>query len=225
MINKTNFLMILLLLLSTILFAQNSNRAPIKFAVLAGPNFYNLNGKDFSGDQLDNNLQIGFHAGVNAQIRLASEFYFEPGVIFTTKGTVNKLESVTRKTTLSYVEVPLNFVYKAALGTGHIMIGLGPYVAYGVQGKVNTEGGAGQIDTPIDFKNTVELTDPITTEYYKPFDAGANIYIGYELPMGVFLQLNAQFGTLEINPDDKRFPDGETSVKNTGFGLSLGYRF
>jgi hypothetical protein len=45
---------------------------------------------------------------------------------------------------------------------------------------------------------------------------------------GLFLQLNAQLGMLKINPEDNRnikaYGD-QLSVKNTGFGLSLGYRF
>jgi hypothetical protein len=30
---------------------------------------------------------------------------------------------------------------------------------------------------------------------------------------------------ININPKDNRFPEGKTAVKNTGFGLSVGYRF
>jgi hypothetical protein len=45
---------------------------------------------------------------------------------------------------------------------------------------------------------------------------------------GIFLQLNGQLGMLKINPEDKRIItvySDKLSVKNTGFGLSLGYRF
>jgi hypothetical protein len=45
---------------------------------------------------------------------------------------------------------------------------------------------------------------------------------------GLFLQLNAQLGLMKINPEDNRLVvmyGEELSVKNTGFGLSLGYRF
>lgn len=205
--------------------AQNSGGVGTKFAVLAGVNMFNHNGKDFSGNALDNNLLIGFHAGVNAQIPIVPEFYFEPGVLFSTKGAIQKTGSVSSSTRLSYIEVPLNFVYKGALGSGFIMVGFGPYIAYGVQGKIVTEGAALTLETPIDFKNTVKLGDSITRAYFRPFDAGANIFVGYEMSMGIFLLLNTQFGLMRINPDDERFPIGEASVKNTGFGLSLGYRF
>lgn len=42
---------------------------------------------------------------------------------------------------------------------------------------------------------------------------------------GLFLQLNADLGIIKINPEDKRIPNDKTSVKNSGFGVSLGYRF
>jgi hypothetical protein len=224
MINRITFLIMIFLFLGSLLIAQ-SGREPIRFAVLAGVNLNNLNGKDFNGRKLENDLLIGYHIGVNAQIPLVPEFYFEPGLMFSTKGAIPTEGSITSTTRLSYVELPLNFVYKGALGSGFIMVGFGPYVAYGVQGKITTEGGAVKVDTPVDFKNIVDLGDPLTTAYFRPLDAGANIFVGYELAMGVFMQLNTQFGMLQINPEDKRFPGGDTSVKNTGFGLSIGYRF
>jgi hypothetical protein len=51
---------------------------------------------------------------------------------------------------------------------------------------------------------------------------------GFEMAGGLFLQLNAQLGMLKINPEDNRLIQiysDQLSVKNTGFGLSMGYRF
>jgi predicted ATPase len=42
---------------------------------------------------------------------------------------------------------------------------------------------------------------------------------------GLFFQLNTQFGMLNIHPEDNRFPDNKIQIRNTGFGLSLGYSF
>ena len=79
----------------------------------------------------------------------------------------------------------------------------------------------------IAFKNEITESEFFDMEnaYFKRFDAGANIFFGYEIPMGVFLQLNAQLGMLKINPDYTWDTEDETSYKNTGFGLSIGYRF
>jgi len=71
----------------------------------------------------------------------------------------------------------------------------------------------------------VESGDPILVAYFKAFDAGGNIFAGYQMAGGLFFQVNTQLGMLKINPEDRRIPDDKSSVKNTGFGLSLGYRF
>jgi hypothetical protein len=42
---------------------------------------------------------------------------------------------------------------------------------------------------------------------------------------GLFLQLNSQLGLIGIYPEHKLIASDETVWKNTGFGLSLGYRF
>jgi hypothetical protein len=95
----------------------------------------------------------------------------------------------------------------------------------GSLGKSKLEGGGASVTSDIVFKNKLDLSDPIGTTFFKPFDAGGNIFVGYELTNGLFFQLNAQLGMLEINPEDNRIPEGETLIKNSGFGLSLGYRF
>jgi len=181
----------------------------------------NLTGKDADGDKLDNDLIIGYHAGFNFQIPFAPQIFFQPGLLFTTKGAESKNNSTTAKFNLSYIELPLNVVYKALLGEGAIMVGFGPYIAYGIMGKVKAENE--EID--IKFKNTVKVSEPDDVYYVKAFDAGANIFVGYELANGFFFQFNTQLGLLKINPEYENFTDDKTSVKNTGFSLSLGYRF
>ena len=57
----------------------------------------------------------------------------------------------------------------------------------------------------------------------KRFDAGANFLAGYELSNHFSAQLNAGLGL--INLVNREQGDTKSSLKNTGFGLSLGYRF
>jgi hypothetical protein len=211
---------------ASLAFAQGSAGSKTSFAVLGGVNLQNLNGKDMNGKKLENDMLIGFHAGVNLQLPVAPEFYFQPGLMFSTKGAKNTEDSLTSTYKLSYVELPLNFVYKPVVGNGYFMLGFGPYVAYGIGGTAIYEGGAATVETDIEFKNEIESGDPFTTVYVKPFDAGANLFFGYELPAGLLLQLNTQLGLLNINPEDNRITgDNESLLKNTGYGISLGYRF
>jgi hypothetical protein len=117
--------------------------------------------------------------------------------------------------------MPLNFLYRGLLGQGYIILGLGPYFGYGIMGNVKSDDNTNDIE----FTNTVELTDPLTVPYYKAFDAGGNLFFGYELANGISAQMNVQLGMVKINPEYKILSEDKSSIKNTGFGFSLGYRF
>jgi hypothetical protein len=209
-------------------------QAQIGFGLLGGVNFQNINGKNSNGNKLENGLLTGFHAGVNVNIPAAPDFYFQPGLLFSVKGAKNEFFTpdvkasgdYTTTTRLSYVEMPLNLLYRPQLGNGHLLLGFGPYLAYGITGMETTQFNSVSFERPVKFKNSVEgWTDLVENAYYRPFDAGANILFGYEFAMGAFVQLNAQLGLLKINPEYAWISDDQRAYKNTGYGLSFGYRF
>lgn len=222
---KNRLLTSLFILSLSVTFASAQDSPKTSFAIIGGINLQNMTGKAYNGDKLNNDMLLGYHIGFNAQIPIAQQFYFQPGLLYSTKGSKTKSELSNSTTSINYLEMPLNFVYKAACGNGSFMVGVGPYVAYGLKGKVKTTGDAVTVQTNIEFKNTIELTDPLDVPFYKAFDAGANAFAGYEMANGVFCQLNMQLGLLKINSEYSEYPDDKTSVKNTGFGLSAGYRF
>ena len=189
------------------------------FGFKAGVNFQNLTGKDVNGDKLDNKLKAGLALGVNAQIPVATDLYIQPGVEFNQKGAKSNDGNYT--TSLSYIDIPVSLVYKPMLGTGRLILGFGPYVGFGVGGKV--KGGGSTAD--VKFDNDITISDFNTgNAYFKRMDAGANFLAGYEMSSKLSLQLNAQLGLVKINPKIEEVPNDQSSVKNTGFGLSLGYR-
>ena len=181
------------------------------FGIRAGVNFQNLNGKDNDGDKLENKLKTGFNIGANAEIPVGIDFYVQPGLLFSTKGAKYDVASVEVKRNLSYIEVPVYFLYKPELGDGRMLLGFGPYAAFAVGGTI--KGVNNNID--IQFGNDIGEN--------KRFDAGANLLAGYEFKNKISFQLNAGLGLVNMynRPDN----DSKTSLKNTGFGLSVGYRF
>ncbi len=179
-------------------FAQDNG---ISFGIRAGINFQNLTGKYNNGDKFSNKLIPGINIGGNAEIPVATDFYLQPGLLFTTKGAKWKDSNV--KTTLSYIEVPVNFLYKPSLAEGKLLLGFGPYAAFGV-GANNIEFGS----------NPSQI---------KRFDAGANLLAGYELSSRLSFQLNAGLGL--VNLANRAPGDTKSSIKNTGFGISAGCRF
>jgi hypothetical protein len=189
------------------------------FGIRAGVNFQNLNGEDASGSKLDNKLKTGFHAGVNAEIPVGVDFYLQPGVLYSVKGA--KMEGSDDKINLNYIEIPVNFIYKPELGTGRLILGFGPYVGYAISGKYKADNGN---DVDIELENEVTPAEYATGIYAKPLDAGANLLFGYEWANKLSLQLNAGLGLVNINTKIEGV-DTDAKTKNTGFGVSLGYRF
>ena len=158
----------------------------------------------------------GINAGINAEIPLSSGFYLQPGALYSTKGAKWANGS---KVKLSYIEVPVNFVYKPILGAGNMLLGFGPYVGFGVAGKVQPANG-----NSTDVKFTKEYDATSGAPQFKRFDAGGNLLAGYEFANNVSFQVNAQLGLADINPKTTAAND-KTKLNNTGFGFSLGYRF
>ena len=216
-------------LLTIVTKAQNTTHpGGTTFGIRGGVNFQNINGKDQDGDKLSNNMQTRFNIGVNAEIPVATDFYLQPGLLFITKGARSKDailgQNITSTVHLSYLELPLNFLYKPVLGSGHLILGFGPYVALGVGGKVKYEVSGSSQNEDIKFKNKVRSSDAHDVVYFRPLDAGANLLAGYEFNNKFSFQLNAQLGLTKINPEYEGLTNDKTSSKNTGFGLSLGYR-
>ena len=213
---KTKFLAIAALTLSG--FAVSAQQKT-SFGIRGGVNFQNINGDDNSGSSLDNKLKVGFLAGVNAEIPVGIDFYLQPGVLYAVKGA--KSDVGDTKINLGYIEVPVNFLYKPELGTGHLLLGVGPYIAFGVNGNVKS----GNNKEDIKFKNTITPAEALADLYVKRIDAGGNLLFGYEMANNLSIQLNAQLGMVKINPKIDGANNDQASYKNTGFGVSLGYRF
>jgi hypothetical protein len=216
---KRNILLIIIMLaLIPTIYAQDKG---LRLGVLAGVNFQNFNGKDNVGDKLENKMITGFHAGINSLIPIAPDIFFQPGLVFSIKGAQQKDASPNAKFMLNYIDLPLNIVYRPQLGENFFLLGFGPYLGYALGGKIIDDNGD---KTDIEFMKTIESGDPLSSAM-KRFDAGAGIFAGYELSNGIFLQLDTQLGLIKINADNKNIPDDKLSIKNTGFGLSVGFRF
>jgi len=228
---KTRILTVIAVLVLT----ATALQAQVDFGIVAGPNFANMVGKDSDGDKVTNGLLIGFHAGVKANLYLAPDFYFQTGLLFSQKGSKNNGGLVPTKaagddyfttTRISYLELPLHLLFRPEFGKGRILVGFGPYVAYGISGKQTLELGGNSYDQKVNFKNEIGLEEywDMDNAYFRGFDAGADIFAGYEMNMGLYFQLNAQLGLLNMVTDVTEW-DAESVLRNTGFGVSVGYNF
>ena len=203
------------------------SQSGVSFGLRGGLNMQNINGKDFNGDALELSMIPGFHAGVVADIPIAPDFFFEPGLLFSTKGAkADEYLLGSMKYNLSYIELPLNLVYKPMLGNGHFFIGFGPYIGYGISGKTTFEIEGMTIEKDIifekEFSSSSEQDDWAS---FKRLDYGGNLFFGYQFEFGFSVQLNTQLGLAAISSENLSLPNDKTAFRNTGFGLSLGYNF
>ncbi len=219
-------------ILITLLFTVQSGYSQSEtasFGIRAGFDLQNFNGKDFNGDNVDHNLVPRFNVGLIAEIPMAPEFYVQTGLFYTTKGS--KADGrflgmeLSAEANLAYLEVPINFLYKPQLGNGHLLLGFGPYLAYGIGGKASYTIDNTSSEDDIDFTDGYNSNNDFDRKYYKPFDYGVNFLFGYQLSSGVFVQMNTQLGLARINSENRGNTGDESNFKNTGFGLSLGYMF
>jgi len=199
---------------------STSTGSGISFGIRAGVNLQNINGKDGNGDKLENKLVPRFQGGLTVDIPLADQFYIQPGVLFSGKGAKEK--DTDLNVSLSYIDVPVTFLFKPALGTGHMLLGVGPYVGFGIAGNVEDDN---ENEEKVKFENEVTLLQAATDPYFRRLDAGANLLVGYEMSSKFSIQLNAQLGMAKINPEITDLNDNKWALRNTGFGLSLGYKF
>ena len=207
-------------------------RAVVHFGLEAGGNLNNLYrmSDDF---QTSNMLKVGFNAGAVMNVRLGNRFAVEPGLRYIMKGAVIKSSSsdgITSidekdKLTLHYIEMPVNFIYNAGdWGTGHFMIGVGPYASYLVnaqdKSKVTTtniyEGttvAEGQHSLPVGNRNT-----PGNVSYY---DLGAGGFVGYQFKTGTYVKAGAEVGLVDLQENLHTL--GNFNDRNYNFLLSVGY--
>lgn len=190
------------------------------FGVNAGANFSKLTSSADGGSASTQSL-TGFHVGGVVDIGFSEQFSIQPGLLFSTKGGKSSYNidvdgtnfSGSAKITLNYLEVPVNFIYKAPAGEGNVFIGAGPYVGYGLSASSSVTGdGATQDGEGTKFGSG---DDDI-----KRVDFGVNFLVGYQLKQGLAISAGYGLGIANLSNSSD---NGNT--KNQVVTVSLGYFF
>ncbi|HEY1166470.1 MAG TPA: porin family protein [Chitinophaga sp.] len=205
----------------------------VTFGVKAGFSGANTNSKSVppGGTEVkaDTKFRPSFHAGVIVDFELSDYCSFQPGLFYSSKGSRIKTFGtdpntgaqipVTVSSHLNYLEMPLNLMYKAKVGKGKFFGGFGPYVAYGIGGKIKGKNEASGLTVEMDVKFKNQTTAATNVAYVKPLDLGINIPVGYELDMGLLFSANFSLGLTNTSPYQSE------TEKNYYLGLSVGYLF
>jgi len=218
--------------------------AQTRFGIEGGVNLNNL-ADHYEGETTSNQIKVGFHAGVLADIGISDHFSVAPALRYSMKGGQEERNynivgaAVEEKNKLSYhyLELPVNIVYKTGMqGEGRFMIGAGPYIAYMVnaQNKYkrtietenNPENEVGNGSQSLSIGN-----DP--DDYVQGLDYGAQAFVGYQFPKNLFLKVGSQVGFADTRRSSIASPSGNPGTatagdfgqKNYNFFFTLGYMF
>lgn len=196
--------------------------------------------KNYSG-------RSGVHFGFTADIRFneRSNFYFQPAVIFFTKGRnyktppvdstvilktivkpvtdsiVNTVYFQTRKQFLNYIDIPLNIVYKVKLAKKiSFILGGGPYVSFFYNGFDKKE------DILVNVKYSTEENSDLPvgkgSGKYSILNFGVNGLAGFEFGR-VFLTANYSRGLEDFfRPADYSATEYKHEVMGATLGIFLG---
>lgn len=223
-------------LLTSVVLLTAAAHAQSNVRIQAGINLANISVTD-NGRVDDGNMLTSFNAGIIGDVHLGSILYFQPGVLFTGKGS-----KVQRGTAGSngyfrqtfnpyYVEIPANLLLKAPLGAGSsFFVGAGPYLGIGVGGKTKTEGqtilgvqysSERKIKYSNDDPTTLSTEEGTGFGIVKRFDYGLNGTAGIE-GKSIVLSVNYGLGLAKLQSGSNNSADNNN--KNRVMSISLGFK-
>lgn len=185
------------------------------------------------------NQLTSFQVGILTDIKLGSSMLaLQPGILYTgkgskvQKGTAGQAGYFKQTFNPQYLEVPLNLLVKAPVGSSsRFFVGAGPYVAMGIGGKTKTEGtraltGDYSFERDITFSNddptTFDQEEGTGLGVIRRFDYGLNGTAGIE-GKSVVLGVNYGLGLAKLQSGTNSNADNNN--KNRVLSLSLGFKF
>ena len=195
----------LLVVLFTLTISYSAFSQQPRAILKAGVNLANVSVTD-NGNIDDANMLTSFQVGLVGDIHVTSLLFFQPGLVFTGKGSKIEIgrpsENLYMKQTSNpfYIEVPANLVVKLPFNNeSHFFVGAGPYGAIGIAGKAKSDanvlGFTSSSEHNIEFSNddpsTFGAEEGAGLGVLKRFDYGLNGIIGIE---GKKLVLSAGYG-------------------------------
>ncbi|WP_316790503.1 porin family protein [Pedobacter frigoris] len=193
--------------------AQTSQAAAndkMRFGIRAGANLMKMGKFQFADQYYSTDSEVGFQAGVYADLPMGGGFAFLPEVSFVQKGA--KLEATvggnTGKfdATVSYLDIPVLIGYKA---TPELTVFAGPQVSFLLSQK-----------STIGVNNDPQ-TETTSTENFSKSLAGGAIGLGYSITPNININGRYSMDFQKVLKDNMN----QDKLKNSGFALSLGYTF
>lgn len=192
--------------------------AQVSWNAKAGINMSTLSGiKD--GDM---KMKVGYQFGVGMEYAFNDTWAIQPSLLFITKGA--KAEESEDGETYSetynpmYLQLPIMAAVRFKVSDGmNLVINAGPYLAYGIGGKVKSEysyEGESESEKANIFGDGEDELDA------ERFDFGLGAGVTAEFGK-FFVGIDGQFGLTQLLKD----VEDDYNPKNTTISLSVGYKF
>lgn len=186
--------------------AAVAGNAQVKFGPKVGLNFSTM-----SMDGADEKMRTGYQVGMVFQGDIAPNVFIQPSILFSSKGSTYD-NSICEKVVANYIDIPVNFGYRINLGGANLNLLAGPYLAYGVGGKITSDFILATNERDIKWGTDKNEDD------FRPFDMGLNLGGGFEFN-NFQVSLQYGFGLLNINADS------DFTTKNGVLSLTAAYLF
>lgn len=196
---------------------------------------------------IERSFRFSWKQGVVVNVPITEQFSFMPQLNVLSKGgkvdisnfegefdfftldTIPFIADAKGKSTLTYLEIPLNFVYNTAGENGGFFAGIGPSVSIGLGGQTVSKAKAEVNGTEFPFLSSLLSSssdvkfdgddDPAeddTDSHLNRFELGVNALVGYRFSNGLFIQANYNHGISNINPSD------DVKTRHQYFGIGIG---
>ncbi len=192
--------------------AQEVKTDKIKFGIKAGGNLMTLGKLKVGNEDYKYNYQPGFTAGLFSEIPLGGKLKFIPEINYSQKGadvegTAPVIGKVKLETRIDYLDIPIAFGYEVA---PKFNVFAGPQVSFLLSQKTKSYANGTKMDETTDTKDFVKAI------------AGGVVGLAYDFTQNI--NMSGRYMTdfqKGANKDDPNFD----KTKNSGFALTLGYKF
>ena len=169
---------------------------------------------------------VGFHAGVSLEVPIVESLGFETGLYFVQKAVKEKsdgllgLGDTEAKGTPCYVEIPLLASYRHTFRKVQLQVSTGPYLAYGVCGKLKQEttNNYGIVTSKQDA-DWFGGEDDRESLRMKRFDMGWHLGAGLKFKGSIYLGYSYEAGLVNCSRSE------DAKVKTRSHAISLGFAF
>ncbi|GAA4108479.1 hypothetical protein GCM10022393_04620 [Aquimarina addita] len=215
--------LLLIFLINGSIYAQGA-----RFAIKGGINFSNQKGDIESFNSLgfidDTETSIGWQLGLLLETPIEnSQFSLQPSLLLIKKGYQykrnNSIFDFEIKSNPLYIHAPIPVIYNFNIGRIPLFAGVGPYLSYGIGGKVDSTGDVIDVDFTTD--DTISWGNDINEDWYRPFDWGLIFTTGVKLDRSFQVDIAYEIGAANILPDG----DDNNYIRNRSFTLNFAYFF